>query len=146
LASLAAAALTAGCGGDSGSDVDTTTSGRTLSKSEWIARADAICAPSERKVDRAVDELLQGPDPSQAELDHYATEVLAPTVQGDIDRIRALPPPEGDEEEVTRILDSAQEGVDQLEAEGGLIQAGGGPFSEANLLAGNYGLRTCGWV
>ena len=90
--------------------------------------------------------MVAAPSPTEQELDRFATETLAPGVQGEIDEIRELPPPAGDEEEIARILDSAQEGVDRIEAKGGLIVGGGGPFLEANLLAKKYGLRECGWV
>jgi hypothetical protein len=154
-ASLIAALIAIGCGGDdenrsepatSAGDQDSTTTGPAPTKEEWIERADEICAPGEKEIERTVDELFRGSPPSQQESDRFATETLVPTVQGEIDEVRELPPPPGDEEEIARILDSAQEGVDQLEAEGGLIERGGGPFIEANLLAQQYGLRICGWV
>ena len=142
---IAAAVVAIGCGGDSGSE-STTAGGETaLTKEEWIVRADAICAPGQGNISQAVNDLYSGPTPSQADLDHYAKDVLAATVQGDIDKIRQLPAPEGNEEQIDRILGAAQDGVDQLEAEG-LDRSGGGPFIEANLLAQHYGLRTCGWV
>jgi hypothetical protein len=145
IAVAVAATAAAGCGGgDSGGDT-TSAGGAALTKEEWITKADAICAPGQQKVSQAVNDLYSGPTPSQADLDHYAKDVLAATVQGDIDKIRQLPVPQGNEEQVDRILQAAQDGVDQLEAEG-LDRSGGGPFIEANLLAQHYGLRTCGWV
>jgi hypothetical protein len=153
-AALAAASITIGCGGDSEDDPGAATNGATASepvtdpqeKERWLARADEICAAREKKIDKAVDRVFRAPSPSDEELDRLATERLAPTVQSEIDEIRELPPPAGDEEEIARILDSAQEGIDQIEAKGGLIVQGGGPFIEANLLAKEYGLRKCGWV
>lgn len=155
LAPLTATLIAVGCGRDSEDDSEPTanttsesqaTTGPALTKEEWIERADRVCAPGEPTIDRAVDRLFRGPSPSQQELDRFATKTLVPTVQGEIDEVRELAPPAGDEDEIARILDSAQEGVDQIEAEGGLIEQGGGPFIEANLLAQQYGLRTCGWV
>lgn len=142
---MAVAVVSIGCGGDSGSE-STTAGGETaLTKEEWIARADAICAPGQQKISQAVNDLYRGPTPSQADLDQYAKDVLAATVQGDIDKIGQLPVPQGNEEQIDRILQAARDGVDQLEAEG-LDRSGGGPFIEANLLAQHYGLKTCGWV
>ena len=139
-----AATVASGCGGDSGGDT-TSAGGAALTKEQWIAKADAICAPGQSKISQAVNGLYSGATPSQADLDHYAKDVLAATVQGDIDKIRELPVPEGNEEQIDRILQAAQDGVDQLEAQG-LDRSGGGPFIEANLLAQHYGLNTCGWV
>lgn len=138
------ATVAAGCGGDSGGD-QTSTGGATLTKEQWIAQADAICAPGQSKISQAVNDLYSAPTPSQADLDHYAKDVLAATVQGDIDKIRDLPVPEGNSAQIDRILQAAQDGVDQLEAQG-LDRSAGGPFIEANLLAQHYGLQTCGWV
>jgi hypothetical protein len=144
IAVAVAAMLAAGCGGDSGSE-ETSAGGTTLTKEQWIAEADAICAPGQSKISQAVNDLYSNPTPSQADLDHYAKDVLAATVQGDIDKIRDLPVPEGNSEQIDRILQAAQDGVDQLEARG-LDRSSGGPFIEANLLAQHYGLQTCGWV
>ncbi len=144
IAVAVAATVAAGCGGDSGGD-QTSADGAALTKEQWIAQADAICAPGQRKISQAVDDLYSAPTPSQADLDHYAKDVLAATVQGDIDKIRDLPVPEGNSAQIDRILQAAQDGVDQLEAQG-LDRSAGGPFIEANLLAQHYGLQTCGWV
>ena len=144
IAMAVAATVAAGCGGDSGGDT-TSAGGAALTKEQWIAKADAICAPGQQKISQAVNDLYSGPTPSQADLDHYAKDVLAATVQGDVDKIGDLPVPEGNEEQIDRILQAAQDGVDQLEAQG-LDRSAGGPFIEANLLAQHYGLKTCGWV
>ncbi len=144
IAMAVAATVATGCGGDSGGDA-TSAGGAALTKEQWIAKADAICAPGQQKISQAVNDLYSGPTPSQADLDHYAKDVLAATVQGDVDKIGDLPVPEGNEEQIDRILQAAQDGVDQLEAQG-LDRSAGGPFIEANLLAQHYGLKTCGWV
>jgi hypothetical protein len=73
-------------------------------------------------------------------------ETVVPEIQGQIDGIRALTPPEGDEDEVAAILDAAREGVDELEQDPSAVGpgTGAGPFEEANRLAQEYGLKVCG--
>ena len=58
-----------------------------------------------------------------------------------------LTPPEGDEQQVTEILDAAQSGIDEIEQDPSLLNQGpdaGGAFTEANQLAEGYGLTDCG--
>lgn len=69
-------------------------------------------------------------------------KTLVPGVQSEIDQIRDLPAPEGDEETVANILDTAQEGVDQIEQDPSLAVRGG-KLDEASRLAGDYGLYEC---
>ena len=67
-------------------------------------------------------------------------------MQNQLDQIRALGIPPGDEEQVNAILDAAQEAVDKLQADPSVVieQNTPDPFAEANKLAKDYGLSTCG--
>jgi hypothetical protein len=161
-ASLAAGLIAAGCGDD---DEDTTTAatttetgatgatgvagGEPLSKSEFIRQADEICREGDRQIDQRAEDFFGGleQDPGSAELEEFASEVVIPNIQQQIDEIRSLTPPEGDDDEVSAILDAAQEGLDELEADPSSIDEGpdaGGAFAEANRLAQDYGLKECG--
>lgn len=59
--------------------------------------------------------------------------------------IRALTPPEGDEEQITEILDKLDQGLDDLEADPNLLSVPDGPAKilEARALAGEYGFMSC---
>jgi hypothetical protein len=159
---LAAALIAAGCGDD---DEDTTTAatttetgatgatgaagGEPLSKPEFVRRADEICREGDRRIDQEAEDFFGGleQDPGSAELEEFASEVVIPNIQQQLDDIRSLTPPEGDEDEVSAILDAAQEGLDELEADPSSIDEGpdaGGAFAEANRLAQDYGLKECG--
>jgi hypothetical protein len=157
---LAAGLIAAGCGDD---DEETTTaatttttqagatgptgaSGEPLSKAEFIEEADAICKAGDKEIDAAADQLFSGgANPGQAEEEAFITQTLVPGVQQQVDGIRALTPPEGDEEEVQAILDAAQQAIDELEADPeAFFEQGGDPFAEANQLAQEYGLQVCG--
>jgi hypothetical protein len=156
---LATGLIAAGCGDDDDDTATTTSSptttagatgatgatGEPLSKDEFITQADAICKAGDKKIDAAAQETFSGGQPSQAEQEQFVTEDVVPNIQEQIDGLRALTPPEGDEEEVSAILDSAQDAIDQTEADpGALTEGGDDPFSEANQLAEEYGLEVCG--
>jgi hypothetical protein len=154
---LAAALIAAGCGDDdetTTASVATTTStgatgatgatGEALTKAEFIKQADEICASGDKTIDEAFKDLGSG-QPSDQEAEQVITDTVVPEVQGEIDGIRALTPPEGDEDEVTAILDAAQSAVDQAKEDPSLLtQQGEDPFQEANQLAKEYGLKVCG--
>jgi hypothetical protein len=156
---LAAGLIAAGCGDDddettAASVPTTTTSGATgatgatgeaLTKDEFIKQADAICASGDKTINEAFDALGPG-EPSGQEQEQVITDTVVPEVQGEIDGIRALTPPAGDEEEVGAILDAAQSAVDEVKADPSLLteQNAEDPFKEANQLAKEYGLKECG--
>jgi hypothetical protein len=140
---LAAGLIAAGCGDDDDDEttavVETTTTetgatgptgaatGEPLSKQEFISQGDEIC-------DTANEELQQANEPSQ----------VADNIQGQIDDLRALTPPEGDEDEITKILDDAQEAVDQIGESDSFQGAGGRQLEQAGQALQDYGFKECG--
>lgn len=155
---LATGLIAAGCGDDDDetttSPTTTTTAGATgatgatgepLSKEEFIAQADAICKAGDKEIDAAGEEFFsEGGSPGQAEEETFITETVIPNVQGQVDGIAALAPPEGDEDEVQAIVDAAQQAIDDVEADPSVLGTQGDPFAEANQLAQDYGLKVCG--
>ncbi len=150
LTSLAACALAigliaAGCG----SSNDNSTSTSSLTKAQWIAKADAICQQGNQEINTAGKQLFgnQQAPPSQADQEKFASDTLVPNIQKQIDDIRALGAPSGDEDQVNAILDAAQKGVDQAKANPSLLTeqgSGQDPFAGANKLATQYGMKVCG--
>jgi hypothetical protein len=142
---FAAGLIAAGCGDDddetttAATTTPTTTAGATgatgatgagtgepLSKEEFISEGDKICGT-------ANEELEQNSPP----------EEVADNIQGQIDGLRALTPPEGDEEEITKILDDAQEAVDGVK-ETGSFQESGQQLEQAGQALQDYGFKECG--
>jgi hypothetical protein len=155
LAGAGVALVATGCGGDDDDDTTAATTatttaaaGEPLSKQEFIAEADTICSQGDREINQAANETFGGgQEPSQEEQEQFVTDTVLPNIQGQIDGIRALTPPEGDEDQVTAIVDAAQSGIDEVEQDpSAFTQQGGGsdPFAEANRLAQDYGLTACG--
>jgi hypothetical protein len=145
VAAIAAVAI-AGCGG--GSSTSTTDAGgAALSKSEFLAKGNAICAKGEQQIQAEGRKLFTSSKaPSQAEQEKFATETIIPNVQQQIDGIKALPPPSGDEDQVNAIVDAAQSALDKAKQDPTMLtdQGGTDPFAQANKLADAYGLTKCG--
>lgn len=137
-AALATGMIAAGCGGDDGSSSSPTSS--ALTKSEFITQADAICKSGDAAINAA-------PQPkSQKQAEAFITSTVVPNVQKQVDQIRALGAPSGDEDQVNAILDSAQQGIDTVTADPSAIASrnGSDPFADANQKAKAYGLEACG--
>jgi hypothetical protein len=140
-ATLAIGLIASGCGGDDDDESGIATS--DLTTEEWIAQADEICAVGDRKLEREAEEVFAGHrPPNKGELAEFGREAVVPRVQDQVDQIRALGAPEGDEGEVEAILTAAEEALDEVRANPASLE-GGGAFAEVNALAAEYGLDEC---
>ena len=95
------------------------------SKAEFVREAHAICQPGNAHIGRAVHDLLKsqarlankrgesiGP-PTSAEVAKLG-EVAIPTVQRELDQIRALGPAPGAEQKIKALLDEEQSALDKV--------------------------------
>jgi hypothetical protein len=130
-----AALVVAGCGG--GDDDSTSTS--SLAKPAWIAKADAICQQGNQEIEQAANE--QFGQPSDEQVQQFTSETVVPSVQRQIDQIRDLGAPSGDEDQVNEILDTVQADIDKAKSATTLPDD---PFADGNALATKYGLKVCG--
>jgi hypothetical protein len=134
---LAVGALAAGCGGSDDNDSSTS----NLSKAEWIAKADAICQQGNQEIDNAANQQFGHQKPTAAEVQQFATETALPNTQSQVDKIKALGAPSGDEDQVNKILDTVQADIDKANAAGDIESS---TFADGNALARQYGLKVCG--
>lgn len=128
-----------GCGS---SDDDSTAS---LSKAQFVKKADAICAVHHDNIEAKflpVAEKDSGTATS-AGVTKAIGVVMVPELQAEADQIRALGAPRGNEEAVTAILDEFEEGIEEIEQTSD--NPGGAPpaIAKANKLAEDFGLKTC---
>jgi hypothetical protein len=140
---MAAGLLAAGCGGgDGGGDQ---TAAEPLSKAEYIAQGDQICAEGTLKITEEAQKALSG-TPSSEDAQQFVQDVLVPTFRELADDLRALPPPPGDEQTTAAIYDALEEGLDALAADPAVFLEPhtGGVFDQANRLAQAYGFKQCG--
>lgn len=137
---MAAAVFAAfGCGS---SDSDTS----SLTKAEFIKRADQICAKSAKQRSAEVNEyeadMPKGVKASAAHLDKGLKTVVGPALHREVEELEALPTPEGDEAKVDAILARLEKAGTVLEKQGseGIVAAG---FVDFEQEAAAYGLKVC---
>jgi hypothetical protein len=132
------------CGGDDDSSSSSGSTAAALSKDEFVTQANQICADGNKEIDAAGSELFSGGQPSKEEQDQFITETVLPSISDQVDQIEALGAPEGDEDQVNAIIESARSDLDAAEADPSILTGGGAdPFADTNKLLNDYGLTTC---
>ncbi len=157
LAALAAA-LGTGCGDDDSSaengDTEIVVEAGSLSKAQFIEKADEICQQGRKRFEAEIEKLLQlAPElttPSQQEnaIKAVLEGSYIPNWEKQIDEISSLGAPSRDTDEVAAILEAIvvalekarQHPVAFVGAETYAFQ----PFREPLKLARAYGMKTCG--
>jgi hypothetical protein len=137
--------IVAGCSSSS----DTTTA--SLTKGQFISRGNAICKKGNAKVESEFQAFAKkngiegSKEPTKAQEVEVAETILTPNVKSQSEELRALGAPSGDEDEITAMLDSLDNGVEEAEADPeGLISGKSDPFKDASQKAQKYGLTACG--
>lgn len=129
------------CGSDDSSSDD---SSESITKAEFVAQANEICAESNKTIDAAEKEAFSGGQPTQADVDSFINDTVLPQVESQINDIEALPVPEGEEDQISAILDAANKALQEGKSDPSSLQGNGDPFAEANKLANAYGMTECG--
>ena len=146
---LVSGLLAAGCGGG-GDDSSNTSSASTttgpLSKAEYIAKADQVCAQGTLVVGQAGREQFGSSQPTREQAVQFGQDTVVPSLENTLTKLRALQPPAGDQAKTTAIYDALEQGVTKLKADPNLFVASGsgGAFDQANRLAQAYGFKQCG--
>ena len=134
-------ALLVACGGDDQADAPAPEP-EPLSKAEFVAQADEICAEGNQELETAAEDVSA--EPTDEEIAEFADDVLVPNLQQQHDDLAALGAPEGDEDAVQAILDALQDGIDVVEDDPATLLSSDDPLEEATDLAAAYGLAECG--
>lgn len=149
LVAVAAIAIIAGCGGGSdSSSTEATTS--SLTKAEFLKQGNAICAKGNKEIEEGFEEFqkenqLQKKRPTKAQLTEAIETIVLPKVRRQIEGVKALAAPSGEEAEVEAITDAAEEALEKGEEDpAALTSEKADPFAKANKLARDYGLVKCG--
>lgn len=141
---LAVASIAVGCGGGSGDAVSTS----AISKAAFAKKADAVCKKGSERMASAFAKYLKTgevTDPSQAVQEKLVGKVLVPSVKREIDELRALGAPSGDEDRVGEIIKALEEGVETAEGNPEAVAVSSDVvFGIASRLAKEYGLEVCG--
>ena len=120
--------------------------GDSITKSQLLAKGNAICRQANDEVEAALRR-FEG-RPSQAQIEAFVSETVIPSIQRQVDRIEALGAPEGDEDELEGIVADTQEILDRAKADPEVIvgaeRSDGDPFADVNRRLTRYGLTECG--
>lgn len=159
---FAAALITlsaAGCGGggdsqesasqgEAGGGEITVQSG-SLSKADFIKRASAICvATSEKSRNGFIAYSQENNVPASgpglaAKASDFVNTVFAPVFQEQIDKITSLGAPNGDEEQVSALVNAMQQGLEEGKQQPLLLIKGDPFLNRASKMAVAYGLPAC---
>ncbi len=131
-------ATAAGCGGDSNPNGNP-----PLSKRTFLFMGNAICRQGNGELNAAEHKKLPGGKPSEADVEAFVNSYFAPIIQKQIDDIRVVGLPQGSEDEVSQILDMAQEDLDKVKSDPSLLVGNIDPFASFKQLAHPYGLTKC---
>ncbi len=152
IAVVAVGAGLAGCGGDDSSTTDATTSGVTGFTGEaptdpisYHLAADKYCRAAEKELDRASADAFAGGTPTPEELTDFVNDVYLPVMRRQMEQIRTIPIPEGEEEAVNAIYEAFDEGLAEAEANPeDLVNGPPAGIERASALAVEYGFDDCG--
>lgn len=140
---LVALVAFAGCGGgDDGSDDSAPT------KAAFIKEADAICAKADKAKIAGMRGFLRENDSvdqmSRGELAAVVVDVGIPPIEEEVEELRELTAPAGDEETFGAMLDRIEEGIEKAKAHPvDLTAEQTNPFKQANIEGKAYGFVIC---
>jgi hypothetical protein len=139
IAMIAISSVTAaGCGGGSDSSGNP-----PLSKRTFLFLSNAICRQGNGELNAAEHKHLRGGKPSQSDVEAFVNTYFAPIVQKQIDDIRVVGLPQGSEDQVSQILDTAQQDLDEVKSDPSLLVGHADAFASFKKLAHPYGLTKC---
>lgn len=136
-----------GCGGDDSS----TETAASPTKAAFVREADAVCRKAQEEIIKGASKVPIEDVPQarkEAEFKMVST-LLIPTLEEEVDRLRALGAPAGDEAEIERMLELTEGAIDEAKTEpetyvqGEDYVNGSEHYGEANRLARGYGMKNC---
>lgn len=134
---LIAAVGAAGCG-SSGKTASTSTT-PTITKAEFLAKANAICGKADPLLSAAGAKLET--QPSKAQVAALVKRTYVPSIEAQITAIKALGVPAGAQASVTSMLTLAQADLNKLESNPALVATD--VFADFAKVAHPYGLTAC---
>ena len=142
-AAMVIALAVAGCG-----DGDSSTASGSISKEQFLVKADAICKKGTERLQKAIFAALKNPRDltkvSQAEQVKIVTTAMVPNVSREVKELRALGVPNGDEEKVDAMITALEEGIETAERDPQVVtQSSDAVFGISSRIAGEYGLKAC---
>lgn len=138
--SLVALVISLGLLSACGSDDSTNSS---ISKPEFLAKADAICTQYNDALEEKTSELAS--DATEEQVLAFVTDVLVPEFGNMIGEIRDVGFPEADEALLDGLMDETDVVLEQLtQNPASILTAEESPFASINSRLLDYGLTVCG--
>ena len=155
LLALGTLLLATGCGGSSSSDQSSSVAvegDSSLTKTQYIKEADAICSEAAKNVTQAGEEYSRKLAASgvtnaeaQLQLPTFIKNTMLPIFEEEVGQVSSLGAPKGDEKEITTILVSFQRGLAILRKEPqALFGAPNSALAKASQMGHEYGFSHCG--
>jgi hypothetical protein len=145
---LFAGLAVAGCGSSS-STTSTTTTTAAISKAEFVAKGNAICVAGEKAQEARFEAfakqhgISEKKEPTKAQQKELAEAVLIPNIQSQINAVKALGAPSGEEQQVSSALEASQQALDKVKANPELAFSKQSPFAAAGKQLHALGLTKC---
>jgi hypothetical protein len=140
---ILAAAILLGCGGSAGGD------STSADKGAFVKQANAICTRGKSDGLQRMSAYARAHTDSgqsrSAQLAKALQKVFLPEVDRQAKEIRALGPPQGDEEQVEAFLAALEEAVDVASRKGATAPNFAAAFKRSAQLAREYGLDACAY-
>ena len=140
---LAVALVVAGCGSSS----DTTAS---LTKAEFVKQGNAICAAGNKEINAEFEKFFKEGEfgkkkqPTQAQFEEGAEEIVVPSIRKQIDGLSELSAPEGEEQQFEALLENAEGQLEKGEEDPSLLtEESNHLFASVNKEAKALGLTSC---
>ena len=144
---LFAGLLVAGCGSSSSSTTTTTTA--AISKAEFVAKGNASCVANQKKQQAEFmaffkkHGISEKTEPTKAQQIELVDAVFIPNVQNQIDFVKALGAPPGEEQQVSSALETAQEALNKVKVKPELAFSKPSPFKATGEQLHALGLTQC---
>jgi hypothetical protein len=138
---VAIAVIVAGCG---------SSSDNSLTKAEYVKQGDAICKKGNTEIETDVKAYAKQHNislkskPTEAQLAELSENVVIPGVRNQLEGLRDLSPPSGDEGAANELLDALGEGLEKGEEDPAVFVSSGDPLAKANKMAKELGFKECG--
>jgi len=145
MAALIVGVCVAGCGSSDSTSTETTA---TISKAEFVAKGNAVCVKGEKAQEAEINAYvkkhgLENKKPTTAQQAELVETVFAPNIQSQIDGVKALGAPSGEEQQVSSALELSQQTLEKIEANPELAFGKGDPFAAAGKQLHALGLKKC---
>ena len=127
-------------------------SSKPLSKSQFAAAANTLCAKQQREAKAKVNEVFkstqdegsQGAGAQKVAVRRVVEEAIAPAMEAEAEGLRALDAPQGDEQKIASIASAIEASVAEARRDPESFLLDPKAFESAERLARRYGIAACG--